>query len=174
MDIQFTCADCSKESYDTVPIMRVLEKLDGHFAKNDISGAGRLLDYWEREARCLGDDRGLIEILNEEIGFFRRIGDGKRALDAVAEAFGLVEKLHAEELPSSASVYLNGATAMRAFGKAAEAIAYYEKAYKIYENSLPQNDYRFAAYYNNASSAYKDIGDFETAELMCNSALEIL
>ena len=63
MDEKIKCKSCSKESYDKVPIARVIEKLNDAFSKNDLQAAGRLLEYWEREARILGDDRGLIEIL---------------------------------------------------------------------------------------------------------------
>lgn len=66
------CESCSKEKQDRVPIRRVIEKLDEHFSRNDLAGAGRLLSYWEKEARLIGDMRGLLEILNEEIGYFRR------------------------------------------------------------------------------------------------------
>ncbi len=174
MEINFNCSACSKESYEVIPTMRVLEKLDNLFAKNDLDAVGRLLEYWEREARNLRDERGLLEILNEEIGYFRRTSEGERALNAIKEAFALIERLEADELLSSATVYLNGATTMKAFGKAQEAMQYYDKAKRIYEKSLQPNDYRFAAYYNNISGAYKDLGDTENAEIACFSALDIL
>ncbi len=174
MEINFNCSACSKESYNVIPTMRVLEKLDELFAKNDLKAVDKLLEYWEREARNLNDERGLLEILNEEIGYFRRTSESERALNAVKEAFAIIEKLEAEELLSSATIYLNGATAMKAFGKTREAMQYYEKAKRIYQKILQPNDYRLAAYYNNISSAYKDLGDTENAEKACFSALDIL
>ena len=86
MNDLFQCQSCSKESYDTIPTSRIIDKLDALFAKNDLIGAGKLLEYWEREARNLCDERGLLEILNEEIGYFRRIGNKDRGLSAVYEA----------------------------------------------------------------------------------------
>jgi exodeoxyribonuclease-3 len=59
-------------------------KLDELFATNDLCAVGRLLEYWEREARNLGDKRGLIEILNEEIGYFRRTAEKEKALSVIA------------------------------------------------------------------------------------------
>ena len=170
----FECKSCSKESYDIIPIRRIMEKLDSHFEKNDLKSAGDLLLYWEREARNLSDERGLLEILNEEIGYYRRTGDGERALSAVNEAFSLIDKLEISNEESSATVYLNGATTMKAFGKAAEAIPFYERAKAIYDARLDSKDYRIAAYYNNVSSAYKELGDMDSAEKACFSALDIL
>ena len=53
------CKGCSKESYRMVPISRVIEKLNELFSKNDLPAVGRLLQYWENEARILNDERGL-------------------------------------------------------------------------------------------------------------------
>ncbi len=169
-----TCKSCSKESYEMVPIARVLEKLDEHFAKNDLPAAGRLLTYWENEARILQDDRGLLEILNELIGYYRRTGERDKALAAVQEAFSLIEAEKATDAVSSGTIYINGATTMKAFGLAAEAMAYYEKAKQIYDSALDADDYRLAAFYNNISSAYKELGQYAQCEAACMTALKIL
>lgn len=168
------CSSCSKESYDVIPVARVIEKLDALFSTNDLDGAGRLLEYWEREARNLSDMRGLLEILNEEIGYFRRTADRERALAAVEEAFEIIEQNGLEDNASSGTVYLNGATTMKAFGKVREAMPYYAKAKEIYDRSLDQNDYKMAAFYNNISSAYAELGDTQNAEKACYSAIAIL
>ncbi len=174
MDIKFGCSSCTKESNLTIPTARILVKMDELFSKNDLGAVGRLLAYWENEAKNLGDDRGLLEILNEKIGYFRRTSDSEKGLAAASDAFALIEKFDASEQLSSATVYLNGATTMKAFGKASDAMDYYEKARKIYEKSLEPNDYRLAAYHNNISSAYRDLGDLENAKRACLTALEIL
>ena len=164
MDINFGCSTCSKESYATIPIARIIEKLDLLFDKNDLDSVGKLLDYWDGEARNLGDERGLLEILNEKIGYYRRTNDRERGLRSVEDAFALIDKIGADNSESSGTVYLNGATTMKAFGKTREAMPYYEKARQIYEKTLPENDFKFAAYYNNVSSAYKELGEMENTE----------
>jgi tetratricopeptide (TPR) repeat protein len=63
---------------------------------------------------------------------------------------------------------------MKAFGLAKEAMPYYEKAKLIYEDKLENDDYKLAAFYNNISSAYKDIGDRKKAEESCFTAIKIL
>ena len=63
---------------------------------------------------------------------------------------------------------------MKAFGLAADAMPYYEKAETIYSANLENDDYRLAALYNNISSAYKDLGRTEDCEKACYRAIEIL
>ena len=168
------CQDCSNEPNDCIPIARIIARLDALFATNDLDAVGRILEYWEREARNLCDYRGLVEILNEEIGYYRRISDKDRALKSVNEAFALMEAHGLDELESSGTVYLNGATTMKAFGLARESMVYYAKAKSIYERFLSADDYKMAAFYNNISSAYVDIGDAAMAEECCYKAIEVL
>ena len=157
-----------------IPIDRVIDKLNRLFEVNDLAGAGRLLAYWENEARALGDKRGLLEILSELIGYYRRTGEKEKGLFAVNEAFELIEEGDMIDSVSAATVYLNGATTMKAFGLAREAMPYYEKASLIYENALEPSDYRIAALYNNASAAYKDLNELEKCEECCYKAIGIL
>ncbi len=168
------CDVCSNESYDIVPTARILEKLDRLFEKNDLESVARVLDYWDGEARRLGDLRGLIEILNEKIGYYRRTGDKIRGMVSVKEAFELIEALGLENTESAGTVYLNGATTLKSFGELDMAMQYYEKARGIYENTLFEKDYRLAAFYNNISSAYVDLGEYKKAEESCLRALSIL
>ena len=174
MSENIICSSCSKESYAKIPVLRVLEKLDECFSKNDLAAAGRLLEYWENEAIELGDKRGLIEILNEEIGYYRRIADREKGINAVNRAIALIEELGGENNESSGTVYLNAATTLKSFKETLRAMELYRAAKKIYDNTLDKNDFRFAAYYNNVSSAYAELGEYIKAEKCCLKALEIL
>ena len=175
MNYDRSCSSCSKESYKTVPLGRIFEKLDECFSKNDLYSAGRLLDYWENEARALHDLRGLLEILNEKIGYYRRTNEKEKAFAAIEEAFELIDGRGIGDRISIGTIYVNGATTMKAFGHANEAMYYYRKAEEIYHSTaISDNDYRFAALYNNWSSACKDVGDFERSEELCFKAIDIL
>ena len=174
MNYDLNCTSCSKESYKTIPLKRVFDKLNEQFSRNDLAGVGKTLDFWENEARALNDDRGLLEILNEKIGYYRRTGDEQKGTSAIFEAFDLIEKKGVGDPVSSGTVYLNGATTMKAFGKSEESMKYYDKAKTLYENHLEPDDYRLAALYNNLSSAHKDLGDYICAEMSCLKAIEIL
>lgn len=168
------CQGCSKESYATVPVLRVLEKLDECFASNDLAAAGRLLEYWEREAIILNDERGLLEILNEEIGYYRRTRDKEKAIVAIDTAIEIIDKLGINDLLSTGTVYLNAATTLKAFDELGSAMTYYDAAKLIYLNHLDPYDFRFAAYYNNIASAYNSLGNVEEAEKCYFNALRIL
>ena len=96
------------------------------------------------------------------------------AFSAVNEAFSLIDILDMQNDESAATVYLNGATTLKAFGMAFESLEYYSRAKQIYDVKLSSSDFRLAAYYNNVSSAYKDTGDFDNAEKSCFLALEVL
>ncbi|MBE6684462.1 MAG: tetratricopeptide repeat protein [Ruminococcaceae bacterium] len=174
MNENTSCSSCSKENYKTIPLTRIFDKLNEFFSKNDLSAVGRLLDYWEGEALALGDMRGLLEILNEKVGYYRRTAEKEKALSAVNSAFELIEQKEIGDPVSVGTVYLNCATTMKAFGQAERAMPYYEKAKEIYESRLEPNDYKMAALYNNMSSAYKDLGDYIRAEEACYKAIEIL
>ena len=71
-------------------------------------------------------------------------------------------------------MYLNGATTIKSFGDAKGAMQYYDKAVSIYKKVLDPNDYKLAAYYNNVSSAYTDLGETEAAIDACTCAIDIL
>lgn len=174
MNENINCGSCSKETYKAIPLTRVFDKLNDLFSRNDLPAVGRTLDYWEGEARSLNDMRGLLEILNEKIGYYRRTNDETKAFKSIKEAFELIEKKGIGDPISSGTVYLNGATTMKAFDKAEDAMEYYDKAKAIYESHLAPNDYKLAALHNNLSSAYKDLGDYLKAEEACYKAIEIL
>lgn len=164
---------CSNENPESIPIIRVIEKLDRLFSRNDLQGAGRVLEYWEKEARAISDMRGLCEILSEEVGYFRRTGEKEKGLAAVEECLKLLNCLD-NECVSCATIYLNCATTMKAFGKAKESLQYYEKAKKIYESLLPDDDCKLAGLYNNFATALTDIGDFSKARELYEKAISLL
>ena len=174
MNENINCSSCSKETYKAVPLGRFFDKLNELFSRNDLPAVGKMLDYWEGEARALNDLRGLLEILNEKIGYYRRTNEKDKAMSAIWEAFELMEKKGVGDPISMGTVYLNGATTLKAFSLANEAMPYYEKARVLYEEHLECDDYRLAAFYNNISSAYKELGEVDNAEAACFKAIEIL
>lgn len=173
MKNQNTCTSCSKEPQGYVPVARVIERLDELAAKNDSAGMERVLDYWENEAKALGDDRGLLVILSEEVGHYRHEGDEKKGLSACEQALTLLA-VEEEITVADATVYLNIATTMKAFGRAEEALKYYDITREVYERELEPNDYRLAGYHNNYATALADLGKFDEARAHYMKALEIL
>ena len=72
---------------ETIPVRRVLEKVDDYLGRNDYDSAERTLLYWLGEARRGGDGRGELSVRNELMGLYRKQGRGE---EAVAQADTIV------------------------------------------------------------------------------------
>lgn len=173
MDKNEKCC-CSKESNEHIPMSRIIDKLDSFFAVNDLDGAQRLLEYWKDEAERIGDERGLLEILSECAGLYRRTGNGEKGLDSCEKAITIIEDNNLEETVSGATILLNCATTMKSFGKVQQAIPYYERAEKTLVSKLEPNDKRLAGLFNNKATALSDLGKIEEAKELYLKAIEIL
>ncbi len=157
-----------------IPIARILAKLDACFAENDTAGAGRLLDYWLTEAKALYDERGELEMENERIGHFRKMGMREEAYASAARARALLASLGQEATVSGATVLLNCATAYKAFGEAERALPLYLRAESIFREKLPEGDARHAGLANNMALALVDLGRYAEAEASYRRALSIM
>ena len=157
-----------------IDVRRIIEKLDSCFDKNDLPAAGRLLEYWQGEAALIGDKRGELSMLSEMIGYYRKTMEREKALHAVTKAISLIDELRNEKTVSAATVYLNAATTLKAFGKAHEAMPLYEKAYNIYKEELTENDPRLGGFYNNVGLALADICENEKAEKAYKAAISVM
>lgn len=178
-----SCALCGGEAFyypdpnapkGRIPVDRVVTKLDGFFAKNDLSGAEKHLLYWVDEAKELGDKGGELSLLSEQIGLYRKTAEKDKALVAVNRALDLLQELGQDGTLSGATIYLNAATTMKAFGQAKESLPYYEKAAAIYETDLSPDDPRRAGLYNNRALAYADLGRAADAEKDYLAAIDVL
>lgn len=158
----------------SLPIDRIIEKLDEYLDKNDLSGAERHLKYWLEEARQTKDFRGSFTILNELVGFYRKIGKRDEAYSASSEALKLVENMEITETVSAATAYINVATAYKSFGDWKKALSLYKKAKIIYEKNLKNNDGRLGGLYNNMALCLTDAGDFDGALDLFNKALKVM
>ena len=157
-----------------IPVLRVIEKLDGYFENNDYSGAERHLLYWKNEAELGFDLRGRFSVLNELMGLYRKTNNEDKAINAVNEMLETVEKLENEESVSAATAYLNAATVYKAFNRLKPSLDLFKKARKIYEKELKDNDYRLGGLYNNYGLTLLDLKEFNKAIDMFNKAISIM
>ena len=157
-----------------IPVARVIEKLDECYNKNDMQEAGRLLFYWQEEAKALKDQQGELSIINELLGYLRKIGDVEKGLLAVERAMFLIESLGNTDTVSSATIYLNVATTLKAFKQPKKAIPLFEKAFSIYSKDLEKNRSLLSGFYNNKALTLVDLKDFKGAIKCYNLALENL
>ncbi len=157
-----------------IPVSRIIQKLDACYNKNDYIEAGRLLFYWQKEAQSLSDLQGELSIVNELLGHLRKINDKDNALKAIDRASELISLLKAEDNFSSATIYLNMATTLKAFDKPQQALILYEIALEIYSKNGEKSKPYLAGFYNNKALTLVDLLDYSGAELCYQNALKFL
>ena len=155
-------------------VKRFIAKLDGYFMTDDLNSADKLISAWEADAEAEGDKRALLTVLNEGLGFYRRTGDYEKAMDCIDKVTALIDELGVQRKVSGATVYVNLATTMKAFGKAAEGLKYYDMAESVYLDGNMSDTYEYSALLNNRASALSELKRFDEAELNLIIALEIL
>lgn len=176
----FGCASCG---YKDVPkdkplgridVSRAISKLDELFSRNALSDAGKLLDFWRGEAVRLCDRQGELSIVNEQLGFFRRTNEEDRAMEAVDRSLVLIDRLNMQENVSAATILLNAATTLKAFGRAKDALPLYERTLSIYEKNLDASDVRFGGFYNNYALTLADLGLTDEARDAYAAAISVM
>ena len=158
----------------SIPIGRVIEKLDLYLAKNDYSAAERHLGYWLSEANACHDMRGKLTVLNEQIGLFRKTGKEAECLAAIAEALALADSLNTEKSVTYATTLIKAATGNKAFGKVSDALPLYRKAQTVYESALDPSDGRLGGLYNNMALTLTELEDYSEAENLFHKAIEVM
>lgn len=158
----------------SVPIGRILTKLDESLGRNDYAEAERLLLYWVREAELGYDLRGEFQLRNEMMGLYRKLGDRDAAMENADRALSLAERAGLTGTVAAATALINAATVRKAFGMAHEAISLFDRAREIYERELPPDDPRLAGLYNNMGLALTDVRSFAEARDCYNRAIAIL
>lgn len=169
-----TSAYAPQPPVESVPIQRIIEKLDEHLGRNDYESAEKLLRYWVMEAENGRDEKGLFSLKNEMMGLYRKLGKEEEAIACAAEALELMDKLEYGDTVSGGTCLVNSATVYKAFGRAEEAMPLFEKAESIYRSVLGPSDPQMGALYNNMGLALIDLGRFDDASMAFAKALNIM
>ena len=159
---------------NTIPVNRFIHELDAAFNHNEMKSAQECIRFWEAEARRLNDDRGLLTVLNEAVGYYRRVKKKTRALESMQESLSLVEKLGQAYTLSGATVYINAATTCSFFGDTEKALRLYEKAADCFEAEEKTECYEYAALRNNRAATLYEMKRYDEAEADWLSAIQIL
>ena len=158
----------------TVPMGRIIEKLDEYLGRDDWAGAERHLDYWLADAISGGDKKGALAIQGERMGLFRKRGRETEALNTTREALQLMEEAGMADTLTGATTYVNIATVYKTFGLADKALPCFEKARQLYESHFDKPDSRLGGLYNNMALALTDLSRYEEARLYYEKALAIM
>lgn len=155
-------------------ITRILEKLDGYLGKDDYSAAERHLLYWLSEAETSKDSRRMLLIRNELMGLYRKLGRKENAIACANAALGIIDRDELADNIGAATTYLNTATVYKAFGMSEKAVPLFEKAKRIYESNLDENDARLGGLYNNMALALVDLKEYSRANELYKKALRVM
>ncbi len=165
---------------DTAPcaqpldIKSIISELDRLLNSGNESEAGRFLDLWCGRARDADDWRTELSLQSELMGFHRRTGDEKSAINAVNRGLELIREHHLGSTVSGATVLLNAATTLKAYGRADKSIPMFIQVCRVFSEKLDPLDYRFGGLFNNMALSYSDVGDFDSAESYFKKALAVI
>lgn len=157
-----------------IDIQEFIAQLDACFNRNDMRGARECIERWEQEARAISDRRGLLTVLNEAVGFYRRSKKKGKATAAMEESLALVEELDIQETRSGATILINSATTQAFFGKQEEGLSLYKKAASYYEGSGQTESYEYATLLNNSAGILYELHRYEEAEENWRKAIGVL
>ncbi|MBR2876774.1 MAG: tetratricopeptide repeat protein [Clostridia bacterium] len=155
-------------------IAEFLNKYDELLNKNLVKEAGDFLENGIKEAKEQKDSFTELTLHNELVSYHRRTKEQAKAVSAINEILELLEKFELKASVLGANMYLNCATTLNFFGRTADSLPLFERAFEAYINTIPENDYRFAGFYNNYALALYDTENYDEALRYFRKALNIL
>ena len=165
---------------------RVLYRFDDLMSKRQFSEAEDLLLYWKKELDDGHGHNNLFKILNELVGYYRKVANPTKGIIAIEELNRFIISNHLEQDFSASTGYINIATALSSFNKYQESINFFKKAKEIYEkhfdiykliseNENHINDEfieKYASLCNNMATTILNLGDLDTSIYYNKKALE--
>ncbi len=155
-------------------IIMLISELDELLSKNNLIGAEKLLASALCDAEAAESKSEMLTVLSEQMGLFRKLGKSEEGINASLRGIALLEETGLDKSVSGATILLNAATSLKAFGEADRALSYYEKALEVYKCSLPDEDERFGGLYNNYALCLMDLKRYSDAESAFLSAAALM
>ena len=146
-----------------IPQRRVMETLDRLMAQRDYEAAERHLAYWRAEAQQLGDTRGLITVLEEAVGFYRKTAGWRQVRKVSDELLLVLRQSGLSDSLTGAAALVNIATAYAASGDQMQALELFEQAESVYRNSAHASPDILGGFYNNMGLTLTALGRYEQA-----------
>lgn len=155
-------------------IQKTLSEYDSLFGNHTLTEIQNFLSEKTRQAEKEGDNNALLSLLNEQMGLCRDTGARDLALDCAERMKRLLIQMQPGDTAVHGTTLLNIANAYRAFELFDESHALYLEAERIYQASLPKNDFLFASLYNNWSLLSLAQQDYGQAVRFLRQALQIV
>ena len=166
--------DPAKAPVESIDTGRVIDKLDDYLSRNDKAGAERHLLYWLEEARAGRDRRGEHTLKNELMGFYRKEGREREAVEFAESALADLAPLGLEDTATAGTCLVNVGTVYFTFHHAGKALPYLERARALYEKHLPADDPRLGGLYNNTALTLTDLERYGEALALYEKALAVM
>lgn len=155
-------------------ISRILQAVDNLYEQNKGAEAEALL----REAIVLAvqeqDDAGLLQLLNELLGYYRETSQVESSYAVAAQALALAESMGLQNSIPYATTLLNIANAYRAGGRLQDSLECYLRVRSIYRKTLSPDNMLVASLENNLSLLYQEMQQFHKAKECLMRALAIV
>ncbi len=158
----------------SIPLSRVMEKIDRLFENGDLSGAERLLLYWRDESEKTGDLRALFSLDNELMGHFRKTGKKEKAVAFAEESLSVAAKIGILDRKEGGTAYMNAATVYEAFGMPEKALSLFEEAKRVLEKECPDDKLLLAGLYNNMALSLSSLDKIPESESSLLTALRLV
>ena len=171
---QYTGTPDAEPCPSAVQVPQVIREVDALCNAGREADARDLLEHEQAGAHAAGDWRAELSLTSELLGQYRRTGEAEKGLAAVKRALELIRAHRMGRTVSGATILLNAATTLKAFGHAEDSIPIFTHVARVYADNLDPADYRIAGLYNNMALSYDDVGDTQSAERCFKLALAIL
>lgn len=155
-------------------IQKILSQVDLLFEENKGEEAEKLMQESIARAVSEQDDTGLLQLLNELLGYYREVSRYEEAYLLGDRALELAERMGLKGSLPYGTTLLNVANVYRAGGRLEESLEKYLQAEEIYRQQLSADDMLNAGLQNNISLLYQELGQYEQAKERQLKALEIV
>ncbi len=155
-------------------VAAVLRKVDELYRQNQGPEAEKLMQSAIVEAVSARDDQGLLQLLNELLGYYRETSRVEDSYAIAEQCMGLAERMGLSGTIPYATTLLNVANAYRAGGRLEDSLELYLRVREIYDAKLEPGDMLAASLENNLSLLYQELGRFPQAKESLLRALRIV
>lgn len=152
----------------------ILRKLDKLFEDNKIDEVEPFLRDGVKAALENEKPDIAVSLLNEMMGFFRETSQWEKSYECIDSVLQLMDRMGLKgSVPYGISL-VNAANAYRAGGEYEKSLEMYKKAEEIYKSNFKDDAGQYAAFYNNLSLLYQEMGDFNESKEALYKSLSII
>lgn len=157
-----------------VDVAAVLQRVDEYYRQNQGPEAERLMRGAIAKVISVGDNQGLLQLLNELLGYYRETSRVEDSYTIAQQCIALAERMGLSGTIPYATTLLNVANAYRAGGRLEDSLELYLRVREIYDAELEPGDMLAASLENNLSLLYQELGRFTQAKESLLRALDIV